>query len=371
MDDLLKLRQLLLQKVTVVAVPKTRGDLYQFLGSTREEQADNLIKRIQGENVSESRKKIFQYIIDFWERSTIEVPYKAPGFKGVNLAKRPFITPTGNNNGEGFAFGEQYRWDTFFQNRGLILAGGTELAFGQLLNLTDVFSEFKRIPNALVSPFLSGPQPPFEMVMVMDLLGAGLPHNDAVTSAVKVIEEELVTEWLDYKSGKQNHRQSQEMVEKYGMLTRYEPHSNPFMVGCEDGKDHNWITATYSYEFLPVQLNSILYGTLTSLQQYYFSPIWGNNTEKATLSDSLRKQMLTDFQKTFWCVTGKWTGFRDYSIFKGKEGHILYGDLSAEIFPLFFKLATPEQAEKTKNNLETYYKGDVGLSSTSLELRSG
>ena len=371
MDDLLKLRQLLLQKVTVVAVPKTRGDLYQFLGSTREEQADNLIKRIQGENVSESRKKIFQYIIDFWERSTIEVPYKAPGFKGVNLAKRPFITPTGNNNGEGFAFGEQYRWDTFFQNRGLILAGGTELAFGQLLNLTDVFSEFKRIPNALVSPFLSRPQPPFEMAMIMDLLGAGLPHNDAVTSAVKVIEEELVTEWLDYKSGKQNHRQSQEMVEKYGMLTRYEPHSNPFIVGCEDGKDHNWITATYNYKFLPVQLNAILYGTFTSLQQYYSSPTWGNNTEKATLYDSLRKQMLTDFQKTFWCVTGKWTGFRDYSLLKGKEGHILYGDLSAEIFPLFFKLATPEQAEKTKNNLETYYKGDVGLSSTSLELRSG
>ncbi|MEK7078548.1 MAG: trehalase family glycosidase, partial [Patescibacteria group bacterium] len=371
MDDLLKLRQLLLRKTTVVDPPKTRGDLYQFLGNTKEERVVNLVKKILGENISENRKKIFQYIIEFWERSTIEVPYKAPGFKGVNLAKRPFLAPTGSNDGDTFAFGEQYRWDTFFQNRGLILAGGIDLARDQLLNLTDVYDEFKRIPNALVSPFLSRPQPPFEMRMVMDLLEGGLPHDGQIPGIVRVIEEELVTEWFDYRSGKQNHRQSEEMIKKYGMLTRYEPHSNPFMVGCEDGKDHNWIIATYSYEFLPVQLNAILYGTLTSLQQYYSSLTWGNNTEKAALYDSLSKQMLADFQKTFWCTTEKWTGFRDYSLLKGKEGHILYGDLSAEIFPLFFKLATPDQAEKTKNNLATYYKGDIGLSSTSLELRNG
>ena len=157
MDDLLKLRQLLLQKTVIVDPPKKRGDLYQFLGSTNEERANNLAKKILGENVSESRKKIFQYIIDFWERSTIEVPYKAPGFKGINLARRPFVTPTGSNDAQSFAFGEQYRWDTFFQNRGLILAGGMDLALGQLLNLVDVFDEFKRIPNALVSPFYPAP----------------------------------------------------------------------------------------------------------------------------------------------------------------------------------------------------------------------
>jgi len=371
MDDLLKLRQLLLKKTTVVDLPKTRGDLYQFLGNTKEERVANLAKKILGKNVSESRKKIFQYIIDFWERSTIEVPYKAPGFKGINLAKRPFITPTGSNDAQTFAFGEQYRWDTFFQNRGLILAGGLDLALGQLLNLTDVYDEFKRIPNALVSPFLSRPQPPFEMRMVIDLLGAGMPHNQDIIKAVHVIEEELVTEWLDYKSGKQNHRQSEDMVKKFGMLTRYEPHSNPFMVGCEDGKDHNWITATYSYEHLSVQLNAILYGTISSLHEYYLSAVWGNNAEKASIYDNLKQCLYADFQKTFWCTKDKWMGFRDYSLLKGKEGHILYGDLSAEIFPLFFKLATPEQAEKTKNNLETYYKSDIGLSSTSLELRNG
>jgi len=329
------------------------------------------MKEIMGENAPESRKKIFNYIIDFWERSTISVGYKAPGFKGINLAKRPFLAPTGSNGADSFAFGEQYRWDTFFQNRGLILAGGTNLALDQLLNLTDVYDEFKRIPNALVSPFLSRPQPPFEMAGLMDLLRAGLVHDGQVSHIVKVVEEELVTEWLDYQSGKQNHRQSKELVGKFGMLTRYEPHSNPFMVGCEDGKDHNWITATYSFEHLPVQLNAILYGTISSLHEYYVSSKWGNDMTKAEIYGQLKNQMYADFQKTFWCKEEKWEGFRDYSLLKGKEGFILYGDLSAEVFPLFFKLATPEQAEVTKNNLEKYYKGDIGLSTTSLELRSG
>lgn len=371
MDDLLKLRQLLLQKTRLVNPPKTRGDLYQFLGNTKEERTNNLMKKFFGENAPENKRKLFEYIIKFWERSTIEVPYKAPGFKGINLAHRPFLAPTGSNNGEQFAFGEQYRWDTFFQNRGLILAGGNNLALGQLLNLIDTYIEFKRIPNALVTPFLSRPQPPFEMQMVMDLLRSGLPHGNEVVKSVAVIEEELVTEWFDFETGKQNHRQTDEMVNAFGMLTRYEPHSNPFMVGCEDGKDHNWITATYSYKHLPVQLNAILYGTITSLHEYFSSLLWGNNKEKADLYGTLKKRLYADFQKTFWCTNGIWTGFRDYSLLKGKEGHILYGDLSAEIFPLFFKLATQEQAEQTKKNLELFYKGDIGLSTTSLELRRG
>lgn len=371
MDLLLKLRQSLLQKIVIVGSPKKRGDLYRFLGSTKEERVDKLIKIFLRENVTNEKKKIFEYIVDFWERSTIEIPHKTSGFKGINLAKRPFVTPTGDNDALSFAFGEQYRWDTFFQNRGLILAGGLELAKGQLLNLTDVFEEFRRIPNALVSPFLSRPQPPFEMRMVMDLLEAGLSCDNEVQHAVQMIEEELVSEWFDYQTGKQNHRQSEELVKKYGLLTRYEPHSNPFMVGCEDGKDHNWVVATYSYHHLPVQLNAILYGTVTSLETYYKSPDWGNNTEKASLYGLLRQRMYDDFQKTFWCESGKWMGFRDYSLIQNKEGHILYGDLSAEVFPLFFKLATEEQALRIKDNIASFYAGDIGLATSSLKLREG
>jgi len=371
MDLILQLRQKILGKTTTVNPSQLKKDLYQFLGSTKEKRVDTLIKKVIGTQTSEKRKKIFEHIIDFWECSTIEVGYKEPGFKGLNLAKRPFLTPTGSNDSSVFAFDEQYRWDTFFQNKGLILAGGFNLAFGQVMNLTDVFQEFKRIPNALSIPFLSRPQPPFEMMMIMDLLKGGFKHDEKIRLVVNVIEEELVTEWFDYGTGKQNCRQSKDLVEKYGLLTRYEPHSNPFIVGCEDGKDHNWITATYSFEHLPVQLNAILFRAISLLFEYYSSLNWGNDAMKAELYHDYKKKMSRDFQKVFWCETGKWKGFRNYSLLPEKKGHILYGDLSSEIFPLFSNLATVPQAEIIKKNLSRYYEGDIGFAATSIKLRQG
>ncbi len=371
MDDLLVLRKLLLGKTQTVDQPHIHPDLYAFMGSTKEERVRTLQRIVYHDKTTDIRNRIATYIIEFWERSTISIDYKAPGYKGLNLAKRPFLTPSTVTHGDTFGFGEQYRWDTFFQNRGLLLVGGHTLALGQILNLTDTYKDFKRIPNALSSPFFSRPQPPFEMMMVMDVLNTGYKHTDKIRDCVTQIEQELVTEWLDYGTGKQNHRQSQEMVTTYGLLTRYEPHSNPFIVGCEDGKDHNWTTAKYSYEHLPVQLNAIIYGILLMLEQYYASSVWGNNTEKVSLYKSLRERMYSDFQKTFWCTEGKWRGFRNVSLIKGTEGHILYGDLSTEIFPLFFKLATPEQAAITNENIKTYYNGSYGLASTSQMLREG
>ncbi|PIY72511.1 hypothetical protein COY87_00620 [Candidatus Roizmanbacteria bacterium CG_4_10_14_0_8_um_filter_33_9] len=371
MDLIKQLRQNILGKTLFVHPPQLKADQYQFLGTNKEERLNLLIKKVIGGQTSVKRKIIFEYIIDFWERSTIEIGYREPGFKGLNLAKRPFLTPTGSNDGSSFAFGEQYRWDTYFQNKGLILAGGFDLAFGQIMNLIDVFQEFKRIPNALSTPFLSRPQPPFEMAMIMDLLKSGFKHNEEIKLAVNTVEEEMVTEWFDYGTGKQNSRQSKELVEKYGLLTRYEPHSNPFIVGCEDGKDHNWITATYSFEYLPVQLNAILYGAISLLLEYYSSSDWGNDASKAELYSNYKKKMYLDFQNVFWCEEGKWKGFRNYSLLLRKEGYILYGDLSSEVFPLFFKLATPFQAEIIKRNLSVYYEGDIGFATTSLLLRDG
>jgi len=371
MDLILQLRQNILGQALIVQPPRLRPDLYQFLGLTKAERLNVLINKVIGGQTSVKRKKIFEYIIDFWERSTIEIGYKEPSFKGLNLAKRPFLTPTGSNDSSSFTFGEQYRWDTYFQNKGLILAGGLDLAFGQIMNLIDVFQEFKRIPNALSTPFLSRPQPPFEMAMIMDLLKSGFQHNEEIKLAVNTVEEEMVTEWFDYGTGKQNSRQSKELVEKYGLLTRYEPHSNPFIVGCEDGKDHNWITATYSSEHLPIQLNAILYGVISFLFEYYSSSYWGNDASKAEVYSNYKKKMYLDFQNVFWCEEGKWQGFRNYSLLPGKEGHILYGDLSSEIFPLFFNLATTSQAEIIKDNLNKYYEGDIGLASTSIQLRDG
>lgn len=359
---------------------KVSGDssAFNFLGKTKKDKVETMLRKIfpgKGKDMEESRKKrekIFEYIIDFWERSLIAAPYMKNLGKGLNLARYPFLTPSGKFDGEDFSFSEQYRWDTFFQNRGLILVGGYHLAINQLLNFVDVFDHYDRVPNALTTWFLSHSQPPLDMVSLFDLLLAGVPKGSWLSLIVDMVEQELLTEWWDYESEKQLPRQTKKLIEKFGLLTRYNSiHFHPLLDSCEDGKDHNWTTTTYGSDYLPVQINAIIYGIIDRLIRYYKDPDHGNNDQKAHIYKELKEKLYSDFQKTFWVNKGKWKGFRNYSIRPSEEGPIRYGDLAAEVWPLFFKIATNEQAEITKQNLEKYYKGEYGLSATSLALRKG
>ncbi|HLL60154.1 MAG TPA: trehalase family glycosidase [Candidatus Nitrosocosmicus sp.] len=356
-----------------VYFPTPRPESFDFLGRDSKERVSNLLHKIlTHENERANRKDIFEYIMSYWEHALVSLPYKKGEFRGLNLAKRPFLAPSIPTNDERFGFYEQYRWDTYFHNKGFILIGGHNIALDQLLNFVDVYEEYERIPNALTSSFLSHAQPPLESFCVQDLIQYTNTPKQEIQLLVNMIESELVTEWMDYGRHKRYLRQTEAIHEKYGLLTRYtNMHWHTLLAGCEDGKDHNWVTSAYGYLFLPVQLNSIIYGILSFLHEYYSDKTLGNNIEKASEYGSLKDQFALDFQKIFWHHGDKWIGFRNYSIKPGSEGPILYGDLASEVWPLFVKIATPEQAEIIKNNLELNYKGDYGLTTTSLALREG
>lgn len=376
--DIQDLRQKVLGDGRLISFPKKAEHLLGFLGNTRGERINNLRSRIvSGEDerirkIREKRSRIFEYIYDFWADSLLDIPYMAYSYRGMNLAKRPFLSPTAPQENSLYGFYEQYRWDTFFQNHGIMLAGGFDVAINQLLNLADVFTEYKRIPNVLASAFLSHAHPPMEAVGFRDCLQSGANKGDWCGKVVDAIKGELLTEWWDRGIPKIHLRQNEELAERFGLLTRYTRiHFDPIMAGCEDGKDHNWVTIKYGYEYLPVQLNSLIFSILDTLVWYYGDETLGNDAQQADLFREFRSAFVNDFQKVFWHSGDKWEGFRNYSIRKGNEGAILYGDLAAEVFPLFTGIATQEQADVTKNNLEKYYKGSYGLAATSLELRNG
>ena len=369
------MRLSLFQNEMQVASSSARPDLLNFLGSSHEERVQHLIEKIIPESnkihFTPLKRPIFDYIISFWEKSIMQLPDRQEEYRGVNLAKRPFLAPSLPSPDGTFKFIEQYRWDTYFHNRGFVLVGGTEFAVDQLLNFVDVFTEFKRIPNVLVSSYLSHCEPPLEAFAVFDLINSGTA-DERIHTIMHMVEEELFTEWLDHGRGKRYERQTDELAAQYGLLTRYtNMHFHSLLAGCEDGKDHNWVTVKYGSNYLPVQLNALVYGILDKLEEYYRRAELGNDEKKAQKYSEIKKQFYEDFQKTFWVSEGTWQGFRNFSTLKGQTGPILYGDLAAEIFPLFVKVATKEQAEVTKNNLEKYYSGDYGLSASSLDLRKG
>lgn len=359
--------------------------IYDKLGSTLQEQAQTLASLILPGNdyqkERQDRQEIFEYIVLFLHRSTFQAPLNSFIGKGQNLAKRPYLAPTGfrttNPDGEElpdfFYFAEQYRWDTYFHNVLLKLIGFSDVATGQLLNLVDVFNQYQRIPNALTTEFLSHPQPPMEALSAHQLCASDQKKPSWFSPLMHTVEAELFTEWWDFKSGKVYPRQTQEFVSQFGpYLSRYVSiHMHPLLVGCQDGKDHSWINAYYGEYYLPVQLNCLLLKNVELLTNFYTTD--QPDAEKAQFYQTAQEEMRSRMQELFWVESGRWRGFRNYSIGTSEipAGPILYGDLSAEIFPLLVGLATPEQAHITLENLQRFYEGDIGLASTSPQLRAG
>lgn len=361
-----------------IVEPVQRPDLYDFLGKTPEEQALAIGRAVIPESVPnsdhliEARLPIWRYILDFLKRSTLYIPYMARSINGRNLAFDVFLAPSGSSQGKEHAFAEQYRWDTYFQNRGLIAIGAIDIARKQLANIAYVFDEFGRVPNALDTSFLSHPQPPLEAYAVFDLINAGGSVGDWSHKIIRLAEADLVTEWWDLDSGRKNPRQSRRInwVERFGeYITRYtNVHYHPLLDGCQAGTDHNWVIAAHGSNHLPVQLNAIIYGTLGLLSIYYQE--YTDDSRKAGLYKDIQLKLRDRFNQLFWVKEGKFRGFRNYSIVEGEEGPIQYGDLSAEIWPLWVGLATPEQAEVTRENIAQYYAGDIGIAATSEKLRT-
>lgn len=338
----------------------------------------------------EAKRAEFQYIVEFWERSTMQLPIGAETGGGKNLAPRPFLSPSGPLPNSEFQMNESYRWDEPFQNHGLILGGGSELALGQLKNKIDVFRSLGLIPNALTLTFMTHGQPPLEAMEAQDLMAVVGP-GEWYGAAMKTVEQDLWNNWLDAGRGLKDERQAIvknpiNIFEDNWLLTRHSNiHFDSTLVGCEDGKDHYEITRAFGDHYLPVQLNAILQGHFEALQDYYGN--YGSYETGATEQDlafadtqAARYAELADehkrqFQEVFWEDSDGWQGFRNYALegntHDGQEGRIKFDDLSSEVFPLAFGLATPEQAEIIKSNILDHYVGDQGLSSTGKAIRPG
>jgi hypothetical protein len=364
---------------------RRRPDLYEFLGKTPQERAIAVAKKVipgqdhLAQSLRDRRRSIFEYLVLYLQASTFDGNYGEPMGKGIGIARRPYLAPTGFPVGwqvkmepevGSFCFKEQYRWDTYFQNQFLLLIGARDLALGQLMNLVEAYDDYLRIPNALTTEFLSHPQPPLEAFIAHDLLKAGVERGKWFDQTMRVVGDDLRSEWFDYRSGRIHPRQDEEFYQEYGpYLSRYVSiHFHPLLVGCQDGKDHHWLTAAYGEDYLPVQLNSILWANIGILKDYYESI---GDQETAAKLAAVHQTMKDQINRLMWVEDDKWTGFRNYSMGSGgdagrrlEKGPIYYGDMAAEVWPLFVGLATPDQAEVTLHNLRTYYQGDIGLAST-------
>lgn len=298
-------------------------------------------------------------------------------------------------------FSEVYYWDSYFTMLGLQASGKDSLMSNTVLNFAQLIQDFGHIPSGNRSYYFSRSQPPFFTSMVK-LLSEMKGHEDKLVQSLPQIQREYQYWMAVERGGEDAQKQNQArkkgdkayrktvFIGKDDMLNRYydekdTPRPEAFKEdiqlasksgrkvnqvyrdlrsGAESGwgfssrwlRDGQNLATIHTTDILPVDLNAILYDTEMTLAAIYKAK---NEPEYAKNLKQLANKRKAIFDKYFW---NEASGFYfDYDFVAGKQTDVYS---LAAVYPLFFKLATPAQAEKVAKVLETKFLQVGGLMTT-------
>jgi len=295
---------------------------------------------------------------------------------------KPYIVPGGR-------FREIYYWDSYFTMLGLQKAGKTEIMKDMIDNFAYLINQYGFIPNGNRSYYLTRSQPPFFTAMVQLLTqnnpdykiseykgalekeynfwmkgSATLKNGQAANHAVKLADGTILNRYYD--AGDQPREESYREDFEAAKLTKQHP--SVFLRNVRsaaesgwdfssrwfaDGKSFNQIITT---DLLPVDLNTLIYNLEIAIAE---ANKQSGNTTKAALFTAKANKRKAAILKYFW--NPKQIFFTDYN-WKSKR---LSNQITlAASFPLYFKIATPQQAKAVSERIEKDFLKTGGLITT-------
>lgn len=299
--------------------------------------------------------KVKEYILNSWDRTTHTCTSVSFDSTLIPLPF-PYSVPSSFKETESVSgFMEMYYWDTYFLNVGLLLSRKTEQAINNANNMAFLIERYGFMPNGNRTYYLTNSQPPFFSQLVRD-----------------IYEKTGDKQWLNkmYSSLKtelhfwQSERMTQTALNRYFGTKRSEhyavhfcarwdkkppedtnelqKYADAFRSLAESGWDCSSRFNDEGQNINPIDLNSLLYGAETNLA--YFSKELCIGEEEKWLSLAERRKELIN--KLMW--NQEKGAFFDYN-FERQEKVDLFS--AASFYPLFFNLATKEQAESTAKKL--------------------
>lgn len=296
----------------------------------------------------------------------------------------PYIVPGGR-------FVEFFYWDSYYIMLGLKTAGRFDMMNNIVDNCTFLIEKYGFIPNANRTYFLSRSQPPY-FSMMLDLLFESKKDSNIYIKYFKILEKEYKY-WMKGNDNLANQTSYKRVIKtKDGMIINrhYDEDNTPrpesftldlenskksinkyflrnIIAACESGWDFSsrWfdnpkkIDTIQTLSIAPIDLNCLLWhmeNTLSNtakklnnkvLQSYYL--------DKATQ----RKEAI---QTYFW--DAERGIFTDYLFDINK---VSSSDHIACLFPLFFGLATKEQALQVAKIIELNFLKAGGLVTTTID----
>ncbi|MDG1571232.1 alpha,alpha-trehalase TreF [Robiginitalea sp. M366] len=295
----------------------------------------------------------------------------------------PYVVPGGR-------FREIYYWDSYFTMIGLVADDQAELAHDMLANFAYLIDTLGFIPNGTRDYYLTRSQPPFFSLMV-DLLAQ---EDSTVADRYFPQVEKEYAYWMAGSEGLPAGGSTKRIFAMGGdtVLNRYwdsgttprpESYAEDFHLAsglpsdsakavlyanlraaAASGWDFSsrWyategeFASTQTTELAPVDLNALMYFMETFLAEGYRARGHVEQAEAMAKKAAIRAIFI---RERMWDAQGGF--FRDFDVVDGVQTPEI---TLAGVFPLYFGLATPDQAEAVKDRLLEDFLQPGGLRTT-------
>ncbi len=290
----------------------------------------------------------------------------------------------------GGRFREVYYWDSYFAMLGLQVSERWDLIENMVDNFSFLIKTMGFIPNGNRTYYQGRSNPPFYALMIK-LLAEGqgegtlkkyLPYlqkeydywmntSDLVKSThpegrrvVWLSDSTILNRYYDDipTARPESYREDVELIES--MENAGEREYRHIRAAAESGwdfssrwfKDGQYMSSIHTTEIIPVDLNALMYHLEMTLSEAYLE---AKDEQQATVYQQkaeARKAALFHY-----CWDEQTGFFRDYDFVAKKQTEILS---LAGMYPLFFNMASPEQAERSAQLIEKEFLQSGGLTST-------
>lgn len=336
---------------------------------------------------SDSAKSAEQHIISLWQVLT-----RQPDEEGGSLIAlpHPYIVPGGR-------FRESYYWDSYFTMLGLAASNRIDMIENMVNNFSYLIEKIGYIPNGNRTYFLGRSQPPFFSLMVK-LLGDSRKSDLAENQLYPIIKylSSLEKEYRFWMRGSDKLSAAHSIDHRVVLmpdgciLNRYWDEFNTprpeaykedielshqssqppavlfrhLRAAAESGwdfssrwfNDVNTFASIHTTDLIPVDLNCLLYHLEVTLSEGH---ILSGNGLQSTKYLKLAHQRKAAIQKYCWSEDRKF--FFDYDFMEQKQTEHL---TLAAAFPLFFEIATPDQALSVEKILKEKFLKAGGMTTT-------
>jgi alpha,alpha-trehalase len=288
-----------------------------------------------------------QYIEAYWSKLERFHPKDDESLVGL---PKPYLVPA-HEEGHAFDFNEMYYWDSYFMTLGIRDERHRELNLGMLENLAVMFERYGVIPNASRLYLMGRSQPPFLTTFVWDMYDTYQLDKKWLARYMKVAEAEYTQVWMGTK--KPHERQVHQGLSRY-----YDINYLHDLAETESGWDMNPRFGRRCMDYLPVDLNTLLYKYEMDFARYYKLLDDARNTAKWEVAAEHRKKTMNKLM---------WSNLRglyyDYNHAKKKRGSV---SSLASYYPLWAGMATKDQAKQMVKALRRF-EARGGLTTTDVQ----